>query len=147
DIYGSEDFRTFKTYTIKLDSSYENIRIAFRLTTNNYNYFGSLAVDNIKILGNAVFTSSLNSLNNNPISFLLYPNPAQKETKLIIKEVNEKTDISIYDIQGREVSNESIKPVNNWIEKVFDLSSIPSGTYFLRITNNKINKTQKLIVE
>lgn len=147
DIYGLEYFTTFKTYTIKLDSSYSNVRIAFRLTTFNYNFFGGLAVDNIKILGNAVFTSSLNYINNNPISLLLYPNPAQKETKLIIKDVNEETNISIYDIQGRKISNESIKPINNLIETVIDLSSIPSGTYFVKIISNEINKTQKLIVE
>ncbi len=98
-------------------------------------------------MGNAIFTSSLNSINNNPISFLLYPNPAKKETKLIIKDVNEEINISIYDIQGRKVSNQSIKPINNLIEKVIDLSSIPSGTYFVKITSNEINKTQKLIVE
>lgn len=147
DIYGSEDFRTFKTYTIKLDSSYNNVRIAFRLTTFNYNYFGALAVDNVKILGNAILASSLNSINDDPISLLLYPNPAQKETKLIIKGVNEETNISIYDIQGRKVSNEFIKPIDNLIEKEIDLSSMPSGTYFVKITNNEINKTQKLIVE
>lgn len=91
-------------------------------------------------------TGGINNINNKQIKIQIYPNPATSSTKLIIDKIEEKTQISIYDIQGRKINTITYSPVNGKIEEEIELTNLNQGVYFIKIKNSTINKTQKLIL-
>jgi hypothetical protein len=51
---------------------------------------------------------------------------------------------SILDMSGRVVYN---RDINAAAETTINVSSIPAGAYFVRITNNSFSKIEKLIIK
>jgi len=76
-----------------------------------------------------------NALNN----VIIYPNPANEV--LNIKNA-ENSDIEIYDLLGRAIVSKSNISLNEQI----NVSSLTTGTYIIKITNNNQVKTKKFIV-
>ncbi|MDR0972225.1 MAG: fibronectin type III domain-containing protein [Bacteroidales bacterium] len=95
------------------------------------------------------FTTN-NSLSNNiksgNVNIVMYPNPAEKETKLVISGKNGKIKMSLTDTQGRIIFAQTIL-VNNKTEQVLDLSNLTKGVYYLQLKGENINSTQRLIVK
>ncbi|MDR0972031.1 MAG: T9SS type A sorting domain-containing protein, partial [Bacteroidales bacterium] len=95
------------------------------------------------------FTTN-NSLSDNiksgNVNVVMYPNPAEKETKLVISGVNGKVKISLTDVQGRIINTQTII-VNEKTEQSLDLSNLTKGVYYIFLQGENINRTQKLIVK
>ena len=80
----------------------------------------------------------------------IYPNPAQDLVNLRIEASGLSSDefeIEIIDQKGRVLLRKSSKlfELNSNSELGLDISAIPEGIYFIRITNNEYNEVNKLI--
>lgn len=92
-------------------------------------------------------TSGLNDVENNKVIVTLYPNPTENSTKLVVNGVEGNVNIVITDVQGRTINTINVKALNNSIEQLIDVANFTKGVYYVRIINDKFNKTQKLIVK
>ncbi|MDR0970962.1 MAG: T9SS type A sorting domain-containing protein, partial [Bacteroidales bacterium] len=98
-------------------------------------------------IGNFTTNNNLSdNIKSNNVNVVMYPNPAEKETKLVISGVNGKVKISLTDVQGRIINTQTII-VNEKIEQSLDLSNLTKGVYYLQLQGENINRTQKLIVK
>ena len=132
DTQTSIDFNPIHTYP--LDGTY-----IVTLTTSN------------AVCGDNVFTDTLNVYalgmenfdNENSITF--YPTPTSGILYIkFLKEVNNEITIEIFNMAG-EITYQEIYKSNDKLKKI-DLSNISPGVYSIRFSNNKISKTQKLII-
>lgn len=96
--------------------------------TTEYREFNTGSIDNIT-------TTAMMSLS---------PNPATSTVKLNLSGVTGMVDCSIIDMSGRVVYNAN---VNAESENVINVSEIPAGAYFVRVTNNSFSKIEKLIIK
>lgn len=82
----------------------------------------------------------LNTGNNIKDDFAYYPNPVKD--KLHFKGTEKVESVQIFDMSGRLVMNQSSK--SNGIEEL-NLSTLPKGSYVLKVQTNKEIKTFKII--
>ncbi len=77
----------------------------------------------------------------------LYPNPAQSSCQLIINNLkDEKADITITDMSGRQVFSDIITgPQRSYVRNI-DLSRNAKGVYFVKVKAADGSKVQKLVV-
>lgn len=73
----------------------------------------------------------------------LQPNPATTSASLTIEGVYGQVEYSLIDINGRTVQSETIDA--NATHRL-NLKGLTRGTYFVRITNDRFTKVEKLIV-
>ena len=73
----------------------------------------------------------------------LQPNPATSQVNLNIAGVSGMVNCTLVDMSGRVVYNQNI---NAETAQVINLSNLAKGAYFVRITNDKFSKVEKLIV-
>lgn len=86
-----------------------------------------------------------NNNNNSDITFSVYPNPSNGIVNLSFEnEIKEKSEMYIYDIDGKIVKNLIID--NNSKEFKFDLKNEPDGIYFLKVISGDYIKVEKLIL-
>lgn len=71
----------------------------------------------------------------------LYPNPAKDVLNFNLGTVNTPTDISIINILGKQVF--SIKTQNNL--EALNIASLPSGMYLVKVTQQDVSKTFKVL--
>ena len=74
----------------------------------------------------------------------LYPNPTEGKAKLDVEGLNTEADVLVYDMVGRVVQRHSLNKGKNDLE--IDLSGYAKGVYSVRIVNDSVNQTLKLIV-
>ena len=77
------------------------------------------------------------------ISMNLQPNPATSQVNLNIEGVAGMVNCMLIDMSGRVVYNQNINAEN---AQVINLNGLAKGAYFVRITNDKFSKVEKLIV-
>jgi len=75
----------------------------------------------------------------------LYPNPTNNKSKLEVEGLKSEADVLVYDMVGRIIQRHKINKGNNELD--IDLSGYPKGVYSIRIMNDSINQTKKLIVQ
>ncbi len=92
-------------------------------------------------------TLTLTSIDQQPITIMIYPNPASQETKLVVTGLQGEVKITISDIQGRIINTINTKSNNNKVEETLNISDMAKGVYYVRLQNEQINRTQKLIVK
>ena len=83
------------------------------------------------------------------IEFSVFPNPLLKHQSLVIafdKEYETAIHINIYDITGKIVL-EKVIDINAQTELKIDGIDLPTGIYSVRLNNDYINSTQKIIIE
>ena len=73
----------------------------------------------------------------------LKPNPATNSVTLNMRGIEGMVNCSIIDMSGRVVYN---RPINAESSRTIDLSNVAAGAYFVRVTNDKFSKVEKLIV-
>ena len=78
------------------------------------------------------------------VSMRLAPNPATNAVKMNLSGVEGKVNCSIIDMSGRVIYNANI---NAEVEQTIDLSGVPAGAYFVRVTNDSFSKVEKLIIK
>ncbi len=77
------------------------------------------------------------------VSLGLSPNPATSQVSMNIKGVTGMVNCNIIDMSGRVIYNANINAEQT---HTINLSNIPAGAYFVRVTNNEFSKVEKLIV-
>ena len=81
----------------------------------------------------------------NNVDILIYPNPTQDKAKISIDNLSSKADVIVLDIMGKEVKRGVINKGTKVLD--IDLSGYAKGLYNIRIMNDSINQTKKLIVQ
>ena len=121
--------------------------ISFTAPTTDIYYFGFNAyskrnsfwifVDDIKI--DTKTSLSTNAFDLSQLNY--YPNPVKGI--LNINYIDNISSVSVYNLLGQEVITKSI---NQNVAKV-DMSTLPKGTYLVKITANELVKTIKIVKE
>ena len=78
-------------------------------------------------------------------SMSIYPNPTNGKFTLVIASKAKQSQIEVYNVLGEKVYSITNSPINQ--STIFDISSQPSGVYFLNIKTDKESFTQKLIIQ
>lgn len=93
------------------------------------------------------FTTSILTVDAKP-TFSLYPNPVANNLTIELTQIaNELVSVSIYSITGREIFTENANVAGNLFSKSYDLSSLTTGIYFVKLTNNNRTFVKKIIVK
>ena len=77
------------------------------------------------------------------VSMKLQPNPATSNVRVVMKGVTGNVNMSLIDMSGRVVTSSQFNAENG---TTINVSNLAKGAYFVRITNNKFSKIEKLIV-
>lgn len=75
------------------------------------------------------------------INVTTYPNPAT-DILYITFDKNETSNVQLFDVQGKQI----LQQVENSKTIELNISSLPSGIYFLKLTTGAIQFTKKIIV-
>ncbi|MDD3667523.1 MAG: leucine-rich repeat domain-containing protein [Bacteroidales bacterium] len=94
---------------------------------------------------NLIQCISLGKIASNEIKTILYPNPTEGKAKLEVEGLNSDAEVMVYDMIGRVVQKHTIHKGNKELD--IDLSGYAKGVYSIRIMNDSINQTKKLIVQ
>ena len=70
----------------------------------------------------------------------IYPNPVTNNKVFITSTLNDNKQIDIYDVLGKKVMSEVL------IGKELTVSELNAGVYILKIRENKLSATRKLVV-
>ena len=79
-------------------------------------------------------------------SCTIYPNPATDATTITVAGVEGRISISVVDVNGRTVANETLNCAAD-CEKKMDVSGLGQGAYFVHIVGDNVNSVRKLIVK
>ena len=83
----------------------------------------------------------INEIANNILDVSVYPNPFDNELNIILTDNIENTTISIINTVGKIVLTTQAKSYTNMV----DLSNLPIGMYFVRVSSQEGLYTQKII--
>ena len=106
----------------------------------------SVDVYEITIFVDETCSGISNRLNEKKSKF--YPNPTQGELHIELTGFSNESNISVYDLNGRLVYYENIdnySPIKI-LNRQIDLSRFGKGIYFVRLLNNNISETKKILV-
>ena len=81
------------------------------------------------------------NLNDNFLDINIYPNPVSDGFLNIVSNSNNPLNISIYDLNGREVISQKI------IFDSIDISSLSQGIYSLILSEGKKSTIKKIVVK
>lgn len=73
----------------------------------------------------------------------MFPNPSND--LVTIQDINQISNISIFNVQGKQINLETIKKSLSELE--FSVSNLENGIYFIKIQNEFKNRVMKLIVK
>ncbi|MDD4703521.1 MAG: T9SS type A sorting domain-containing protein, partial [Bacteroidales bacterium] len=85
------------------------------------------------------------NIENTNIQAKLYPNPTNDKSTLEIEGLTSEADVLVYDMIGRVIQTYKINQGTKALE--IDLSTYAKGVYSIRIVNESINQTKKLVVQ
>ena len=77
------------------------------------------------------------------VSMKLQPNPATSNVNITLKGVTGNVNMALIDMSGRVVTTSQFNAENG---TNINVSNLAKGAYFVRITNDKFSKVEKLIV-
>ncbi|GAB5398764.1 MAG: hypothetical protein Aureis2KO_03490 [Aureisphaera sp.] len=84
-------------------------------------------------------STTLGIEDSNANAFSLYPNPAQNEINIVSQLSGEKA-VTVFDISGKQVIETTLN------SNTLDISQLTSGMYLVKISQEGISSTKKLIV-
>ena len=124
----------------------QNLRVIHDTSTNQYAYQYSFT--NIQENHTIEFTFDIDTtVSIDPIASGVYmnlqPNPATSQVNLNIQGVTGMVNCMLIDMSGRVVYNQNL---NTETAQTINVSNLAKGAYFVRITNDKFSKVEKLIV-
>jgi len=120
---------TSATYTAPINGSYAVI------VTNS---------SNCSATSSCVIVNYL-SIDENELSFNVYPNPTIGIIKIVINQSIANYDVTVEDMNGRIVADFGLLINGNGIYTL-DLSNVTKGVYFIKFKNDKKLKTARIIV-
>jgi hypothetical protein len=105
--------------------------------------YGCTATDSVNI----TYVLSVDEIGKE-VSIKIYPNPTKGEFTFELKgTINQNYSLSIMDLTGQILYQDMIAVDNGLFTKKFDFGTYPKGVYLLRIMNNGLMKTYKLIIQ
>lgn len=107
-----------------------------------YNEDGG-AITNFNINICRVQASMLEVKDNQLLDTKVYPNPTSGLVNIIIPALNEKTNLTVYDLQGRMVYTQE----TNQVENTISLAGIQDGVYLIQIGNTSGSITKKIVLK
>ncbi len=114
--------------------------LSFAMRQSDSSENETITIDNLVIAEDFNQTTlSTPSLNAN--EFSVYPNPTVDGFVNIVSANNEDINVTVYDILGKEVLSSAL--TNNRL----NVSSLNTGIYMLRITQNNASITKKLVIK
>ena len=110
------------------------------------------ALDAVGFVPDSVVVTDLEQVKLDKNEFSIFPNPASSTVDIFIKNNTntffEKTEISLYGINGKRISN--FPKEKQWFygeDKVtISVAGIPSGIYFLQLKTELYSLTKKLVI-
>lgn len=79
---------------------------------------------------------------NKDINFSVFPNPAQKEVHVLLKEA-EEIQIRLINVMGQTI----LEKCSDEKKTTLELVSVPGGHYFLEVTNAKEKVIKRLTIQ
>lgn len=76
----------------------------------------------------------------------IYPNPASENLKITFAAKATQTQLSIYDVSGKEVFHKRVQSLGMNQENI-DVSNLEKGIYILILTTENSQSTQKIIIQ
>ena len=90
----------------------------------------------------------VNTINNDEIyEITVYPNPSNGSFSLFTNHLEGRTRVSIYTIEGKQIKVYYFDSNEELLNHKFNLSKVPSGTYFINLENKKGTGTKKIILQ
>ncbi len=92
------------------------------------------------------YTAGKSGVNENVLrqAFNMYPNPAKTSVEIELGNMaSEDTEIIIYDVAGKILIKKATLSND---KQLIDLSALPKGLYFVAVSGNEKQQTQKLIL-
>lgn len=130
----------WRTDSIDL-GAYKNQPEVMLLFTTNSNWGNNLYLDNMNIISYS--TVGINK-QQNLTGITIYPNPSSGKIRIEgLNSTGVSTDISVINVLGQEVLNQSI---SNEQSTTIDLSEYSQGTYFVNISSGGNHTFKKLII-
>ncbi len=117
------------------------------LPDSTYYYTTYFTNDAGTVYGGVKSFTSLSSIENilyNDFNAVLFPNPASKNVKLLITNLKEDAEISLFDQNGKLINTFMYQTNQN--ELNFSVENYSKGVYYINIISENIRKTLKLIV-
>ncbi|MCF8371242.1 MAG: T9SS type A sorting domain-containing protein [Bacteroidales bacterium] len=119
--------------------------------TNQPAQFDDLTIDadftnqKLFVMKLAMGTTSISKAPNSQ-GFLIYPNPANEEVSIQLNgQLTDDLMVKIFDSSGRVVHQENISTTSEKIK--LDINGIQPGIYFIKLDNNQLSNSAKLIIE
>ncbi|NOZ45743.1 MAG: T9SS type A sorting domain-containing protein [Chlorobi bacterium] len=104
----------------------------------------------LELSGGPYYTVGVKEVNNSTLSnnFRLYPNPSNGEVflKSLSNNINGNVNISISDITGRTVMNQTVNVQAGSLVQL-NTNNLSSGIYIINVISNGKRDTQKLVIE
>ena len=77
----------------------------------------------------------------------VFPNPANNIINIAFDvQSTETLSLSLYDLSGKQVLNKQTS-ISGFDKETVDVSTLPSGIYFLNLRSESIQQTQKIIIK
>lgn len=99
---------------------------------------GTFSIDDFIISGNV---STLSTKINAVQGLKIYPNPSKDGKLFITSDLNENISVTIFDLLGKQVLKTNVS------SDAINISSLNSGAYFVKVTENGKTATRKLLVQ
>ncbi len=155
-VWGTQFNPTLQSNTITLGSGNGELETTISNLIEGDHYFVrtyafnsvGVAYGNVAEFTTGAITNIMNTATKN-IQLRILPNPASHTTVLTTQTpLSEKAIVTLYDLKGLAVSQELFSWQNNSGQQyILDLSTIPTGLYFVNLSDGKQSITQKLVVE
>jgi endonuclease I len=135
---GSGSLFTYNAESIDISELPENAYIAFRYNTTNGQLATRWTIDNFKITGEQVLSSSSFS---NTLEVKLYPNPLKNSHIHLHFNSSDRKRIELYDLHGKIVLTKHCQ--QNYFKE--DLGWLTPGIYFFKIYQHGNSVIKKLV--
>jgi hypothetical protein len=101
------------------------------------------------INGGVITIEGALALNENSFeNFAIWPNPSNGSINLALTPFsNGEIEVYLYDIRGSLVYNKEFETNGSLFEKALTFNGLNTGIYFIKVSNNGISKTTKLIIK
>lgn len=123
--------------TFKLVSIFAPSTQAYAAVGANYGTGGAWRIDNLTISGEEIDTASIKD--NNIEGLKVYPNPASELVNITSNEIGTK-NVTIYNMLGKKVLETST-------EETVNVSTLTSGVYIMKISQDGKNASRKLVIK
>ncbi|MEL6194827.1 MAG: T9SS type A sorting domain-containing protein [Bacteroidota bacterium] len=77
----------------------------------------------------------------------IFPNPASSVISISIEEVLRSAEVEMFNMNGQRVFVRNANAVNSTVDMTIDVSTLPTGLYFVRVNTQEAVVTKTVIVE